>query len=152
MALLCRNWKLKFAYIGSRVSKKRDILLSLCPRMIAEAKIPGQTSLFRDKITTWLSKKMQKNVKIVKKMYFFPSVPQHGISLQNPVLDCLGLSLGKMSKSLPGTARFWACPIVPLSWDNERTSVPLSHGTRKSGPVGNTNWNHFSNLTEMLHS
>ena len=34
-------------------------------------------------------------------------------------------------------ARFWGCPIVPLSQDNEETSVPLSSWTRKSCLVGN---------------
>ena len=38
-------------------------------------------------------------------------------------------------------ARFWACPIIPLSRDNEETSVFLSCGTRKSRPVGNPSWN-----------
>ncbi len=38
-------------------------------------------------------------------------------------------------------ARFWACPVVPLSRDNEGTSVPLSRKVALSRPVGNTNWN-----------
>ena len=34
-------------------------------------------------------------------------------------------------------ARFWACPVVPLSRDNEETSVPLSRKVPLSRPVGN---------------
>ena len=36
-------------------------------------------------------------------------------------------------------ARFWACPVVPLSRDNEETSVPLSRKVVLSRPVGNPN-------------
>ena len=49
---------------------------------------------------------------------------------------------GTVSKN-PGpshpVARFWACPVVPLSWDNEETSVPLSRKVVLSQPVGNPN-------------
>jgi hypothetical protein len=34
-------------------------------------------------------------------------------------------------------ARFLACPVVPLSRDNEETSVPLSQKVALSRPVGN---------------
>ena len=34
-------------------------------------------------------------------------------------------------------ARFLACPVVPLSRDNEGTSVPLSQKVALSRPVGN---------------
>ena len=34
-------------------------------------------------------------------------------------------------------ARFWACPVVPLSRDNEETSVPLSRKVVLSRLVGN---------------
>ena len=37
-------------------------------------------------------------------------------------------------------AGFWACPVVPLSWDNEETSVPLSRKVAVSRPVGNPSW------------
>ena len=88
----------------SRDKKRFACLPSLCPGTRAAAKIPGQTPL-----------------------------SQH-ISGQAVKI----LSHGKMSKYRPGpsrpvpwqaglTARFWACPIVPLS-----------RGTRKSRPVGNS--------------
>ena len=35
--------------------------------------------------------------------------------------------------------RFLACPVVPLSRDNEGTSVPLSRKVALSRPVGNAN-------------
>ena len=35
-------------------------------------------------------------------------------------------------------ARFWACPVVPLSRDNDETSVPLSRKAALSRSVGNT--------------
>ena len=45
--------------------------------------------------------------------------------------------------SCPGPSRplvrFWACPVVPLSRDNEETSVPLSRKVVLSRPVGNPN-------------
>jgi hypothetical protein len=34
-------------------------------------------------------------------------------------------------------ARFLACPVVPLFWDNEGTSVPLSQKVALSRSVGN---------------
>ena len=34
-------------------------------------------------------------------------------------------------------ARFWACPVVPLSWYNEESFVPLSRKVVLSRPVGN---------------
>merc|ERR1712051_317395 len=36
--------------------------------------------------------------------------------------------------------RFLACPVVPLSRDNDGTSVPLSRKVSLSHPVGNTSW------------
>ena len=40
-------------------------------------------------------------------------------------------------------ARFWTCPVVPLTWDDQGNSVPLSCGTRKSHPVGNASWKSY---------
>ena len=37
-------------------------------------------------------------------------------------------------------ATFWACPFLPLSQDNEEISVPLTHETRLSHPIGNPNF------------
>ena len=37
-------------------------------------------------------------------------------------------------------AKFLACPVVPLSRDNEGTSVPLSQKVSLSCPVGNPNF------------
>ena len=37
-------------------------------------------------------------------------------------------------------ARFLACPVVPLSRDNDGTSVPLSRKVSLSRPVGNASW------------
>jgi hypothetical protein len=34
-------------------------------------------------------------------------------------------------------AKFWACPVVPLSRDKEEISVPLSRKVALSRPVGN---------------
>ena len=47
-----------------------------------------------------------------------------GTSCQNPV------------PSRP-VAKFWACPVVPLSRDKEEISVPLSRKVALSRPVGN---------------
>ena len=62
-------------------------------------------------------------------VFSFVSVPRDvpgrdGTSCQNPV------------PSRP-VAKFWACPVVPLSWDNEGISVPLSRKVAPSRPVGN---------------
>ena len=38
-------------------------------------------------------------------------------------------------------ARFLACPVVPLSWDNDGISVPLSRKVSLSRPVGNASVN-----------
>ena len=50
----------------------------------------------------------------------------------------------RQSKSLPGpsrpVAKCWACPVIPLSWDNEGTSVSLTWGTRKSCLIGKPDW------------
>ena len=37
-------------------------------------------------------------------------------------------------------ARFLACPVVPLSWDNDGISVPLSRKVSLSRPVGNASF------------
>ena len=91
--------------------------------------------------------------KIIISFNFFPFVPwlsrffpgRDGTGCQNP-----GPARGKVSKPcpipcpIPGfdwlshpAAKFWACPIVPLSWDNEGISVPLSGKVALSRPVGN---------------
>ena len=57
--------------------------------------------------------------------------------LERPFLLCPVLSCVP-SRPL---ARFLACPIVPLSRDNEGTSVPLSRKVALSRPVGNPSWN-----------
>ena len=41
-------------------------------------------------------------------------------------------------------ARFLACPVVPLSRDNDGTSVPLSRKVSLSRPVGNANYYYLS--------
>ena len=41
------------------------------------------------------------------------------------------------SASLPGFCKILACPIVPLSWDNDGTSVPLSQKVALSSSVEN---------------
>ena len=47
-------------------------------------------------------------------------------------------------------AWFLACPVVPLSWDNEGTSVPLSWKVALSRPIGNPSLNStiYFNLTD----
>ena len=39
-------------------------------------------------------------------------------------------------------AKFWACPVVPLSRDKEEISVSLSRKVTLSRPVGNPTYNH----------
>ena len=80
------------------------------------------------------------------------SVLEHTFSvLEHPFLLCPVLSrvLSRIlavparpvpNFSCPGPsrplARFLACPVVPLSRDNEGTSVPLSQKVAMSRPVG----------------
>ena len=66
-------------------------------------------------------------------VFSFVSVPRDvpgrdGTSCQNPV------------PSRP-VAKFWACPVVPLSRDKEEISVPLSRKVALSRPVGNPSFN-----------
>ena len=42
-------------------------------------------------------------------------------------------------------ARFLACPVVPLSRDNERTFVPLPRKVALSRPIGNPNFSYLIN-------
>jgi hypothetical protein len=98
--------------------------------------------------------------KIVSFYSFFPSVPWSSRDI--PGWDRLsksrpGPSLGKIAKPCPvprpsldfdwlsrpsrPVARFWACPVVPLSRDNKGSSVPLSQKVALSRPVGNPNIN-----------
>ena len=107
--------------------------MSLCPGTMAIF-CPGTS---RDKITTWLAKKMSKKSKIVKKIkianfliwvHFFPSVRhpvpgQDGTGCQNPIQACPGPFHGKMSKSCPGPSldkilSLFHCPFVPGQWRN----------------------------------
>ena len=50
-----------------------------------------------------------------------------------------GMEWDRLSKSRPASpvARFWACTVVPLSWDNEGNSVPLSRSPGLSRTIGN---------------
>ena len=57
--------------------------------------------------------------------------------LSRPVLN-----FGCPGPSRP-LARFLACPVVPLSRDNEGTSVPLSRKVALSRPVGNSSGKHW---------
>ena len=61
------------------------------------------------------------------------------------------------ARPLPSSpvARFWACPVVPLSRDNEGTSVPLSRKIALSRPVGKASWHHpfvTNNYPSFRHS
>ena len=69
-------------------------------------------------------------------------------SEKNPIFSMHFLSFLSRGKSRDGTgqavkipscpvARFWVCPVVPLSRDNEETSVPVSQKVALSRPVGN---------------
>ena len=49
---------------------------------------------------------------------------------------CPVLNFGCPGPSRP-LVRFLACSVVPLSWDKEETSVPLSRKVALSCPVGN---------------
>ena len=44
-------------------------------------------------------------------------------------------------------AKFWACPVVPLSRDKEEIAVPLSRKVALSRPVGNPTWNTAIEIT-----
>ena len=52
-----------------------------------------------------------------------------------PVPRPVQMLTGCSSPSCP-MSRFWACPVVPLSGDNDGTSVPLSQKVALSRPVG----------------
>ena len=82
----------------------------------------------RDKIITSLAKKEVKNCqkKCLSKVVIFS------------LIFLLSHGTGQTLKILarPG-ARFWACPVVLLSRDNEGTSVPLSQKVALFCPVGN---------------
>ena len=105
--------------------------LSLCPRTRAAAKILRQTPLSR----MIGKKKSQKKSNIVL-LSLCPWIFQDGTGCQNPVQARF---VAKCQNPVPAcsVARFWACPVVPLSRDNKGTSVLLSHGPRKSRPIGN---------------
>ena len=47
-------------------------------------------------------------------------------------------------------ARFLACPVVPLSRDNDETSVPLSRKVALSRPVGNASLNRVNDLPKSV--
>ena len=47
-------------------------------------------------------------------------------------------------------AKFWACPVVPLSRDKEEISVPLSRKVALSRPVGNSSVNHLQHFMSAL--
>ena len=123
--------------------------------------VPGQKYLAGVKnsrtntstITTWLAKKMSKKVKnciflskFVIFLLFFSYVPrlvpQQAVKIQ-PIPSCIP---SQISTSCPGlshpVARFWPFPVVPLSQDNEGTSVPLSWKAALSHLFGNTSLNH----------
>ena len=103
---------------------------SRCPFVLGQKKSCPVVSLSLDKDR---SKNLQTNSSIPSVPWFVPR--QDGTDSQNPVpwqnfiiLASPGPSHGEMSKSRPSSshmARFWACPIVPLSWVNEVFSVPF---------------------------
>ena len=103
---------------------------SRCPFVLGQKKSCPVVSLSLDKDR---SKNLQTNSSIPSVPWFVPR--QDGTDSQNPVpwqnfiiLARPGPSHGEMSKSRPSSshmARFWACPIVPLSRNNEEFSVPF---------------------------
>ena len=73
-----------------------------------------------------------------KKMTRFPVLERHFPVLEHPFLLCSVPVFGYQGPSHPEPlTRFLACPVVPLSRDNEGTSVPLSHKVAMSHPVWN---------------
>ena len=60
-------------------------------------------------------------------------IGKNSVGLSHPAF-CLGFWQAVPSHPM---ARFWAFPVVPLSQDNEGTSVPLSQKNALSCPVGN---------------
>ena len=90
------------------------VLVSLRPGTRAGAKILGQTPLTRLPGTIWLAKKS-------KNSNFFFSIfllaPKDGTGRKNPAL---ARPVARCQNAISASARFWACPVVPLSRDMKR--------------------------------
>ena len=137
--------KLFLQLISSRISTGRDVLLSLCPGTRAAARILGKTSLSQDVP----GQKMFKKALNFQKKPFVPWLSRDcpgrdGTGFQNPIPARSVAKYQNPSQVLTGcpgpsrpAVRFWACPVVPLSRDNEGISVPLSWKVALSRPVGN---------------
>ena len=106
--------------VSTRVSTGRDV-----PR-----DVPGQTGTGRTVVPLSRDK-----IFFLSRCPFVPGQGQEQMSRD-----------GTVSKN-PGpsrpVARFWACPVVPLSRDKEGISVPLSRKVALSRPVGNANLVHI---------
>ena len=57
------------------------------------------------------------------------------------VLFCFRTSFSCFRMSFSALSRFVPRPVVPLSWDNDGTSVPLSWKVALSRPIGNASFN-----------
>ena len=149
--------------------KKSNLVpVSRCPGTRAEANVPGQIPLFRpvpgqnnlnffkkkDQISHFRTSFLcfRTSFPVLERPFLFQSIPflfqnvlfcsvpfcpasRPGFWLSRPVPD-----FGCPDPSRP-LARFLACPVVPLSRDNDGISVPLSRKVSLSRPVGNANIN-----------
>ena len=139
--------------------KKILVPVSRCPGTRAGANVPGQTPLSRpvpgqNDLKTFKKKDQISHFR-TSFLCFRTSFPV----LERPFLLCPILSrvpsrilavpacpvrdFGCSDPSRP-LARFLACPVVPLSRDNDGTSVPLSRQVSLSRPVGNASANYIA--------
>ena len=131
-----------FCRLYGSVSMGRDkeffVPVSLFPGTRAGPNCPGTNSSFLGRPGTKWIKNFQKNDQISS---FWTSALSRFVPRPVPDFCCPVPSRPEfwLSRPIPShpLTRFLACPVVPLSRDNERTSVPLSRKVALSRPVGN---------------